>query len=226
MERVELRTESRMVRGKKVKRLRAEGWIPGVLYGPDTPSRALQVEDRALVRTLQEAGSTALINLFVDDEPKPNLVLARDIQRDILTGQLKHVDFFQVRLTEKVRTSPRLELVGESPLVKSGGAILVQILDQVEVECLPTDLINSIPVDLTGLASVDDSIVLGDLPVPSGVTILADPHDTVISLVPPRMAREIEEEEIAAEEAALAEAAIREAEAEEIVVEEEAESED
>jgi large subunit ribosomal protein L25 len=221
MERMELRTESRTVRGKKVKRLRVEGWIPAVLYGPDTPSRALQVENRALLRTLQEAGSTALINVFVDDEPKPNLVLAREIQRDILTSQLKHVDFFQVRLTEKVRTSPRLELVGESPLAKSGGAILVQILDQLEVECLPTDLISSIPVDVTGLESVDDSILVGDLPIPSGVTILADPHDTVISLVPPRMAREIEEEEIAAEEAA-----IREAEAEEVVVEEEAKPED
>lgn len=226
MERVELRTESRTVRGKKVKRLRAEGWIPGVLYGPDTPSRALQVENRALLSTLQEAGSTALINLFVDDEPKPNLVLAREIQRDILTGQLKHVDFFQVRLTEKVRTSPRLELVGESPLAKSGGAILVQILDQVEVECLPTDLISSIPVDLTGLESVEDSIVVGDLPVPSGVTILADPHDTVISLVPPRMAREIEAEELAAEEAELEEAELEEAAAEEAVAEEEARPED
>ncbi len=196
MERMELKTQSRTVLGKQVKQLRAEGWIPAVLYGPDTPSRPIQVEDRSLLKALQVAGSTMLLDLYVDDKKKPIAVLAREVQFDVLTGRPQHVDFFQVRLTQKVRTSPRLELLGESPLVKSGGAVMVQILDQVEVECLPTDLIGSIPVDLSVLEDLGDSIVVGDLPVPPGVTILADPHDIVISVVPPRMARVEEEEEL------------------------------
>lgn len=193
MERLELDAQTRTVRGKKVKRLRAQDWIPAVVYGPDTPSMPIQVERRPLSWTLRQAGSTTLINLSVDDESKPYVVLAREIQRDILTGWLEHVDFYQVRLTELVKTTPRLDLVGESPLVESGQAVLIQNMNEVEVECLPTDLINAIEVDLSALGSMDDSILIGDLPVPSGVTILADPDEVVASLVPPRV---IEEEEV------------------------------
>jgi large subunit ribosomal protein L25 len=218
MERMELRTTGRTVTGKKVKRLRSDGWIPAVLYGPDTPSRTIQVESRSLLKALRQAGSTTLLNLYVDDQAKPHLVLAREMQHEPLTGSLQHVDFFQVRLTEKVRTNPRLELVGESPLVKAGGAVMVQILDQVEVECLPTDLISSIQVDLSGLESLDDSIFVGDLPIPPAVTVMADPQDIVISLVAPRLVREEEEEEEVLEEADL-----EEAEAEEVVAEAEPE---
>jgi len=199
MERIELKAQTRTVTGKKVKRLREQHWIPAVIYGPDTPSQGIQIEEHELSRVMQQAGSTTLIYLGIDDISNPNVVLARDIQRDILTNRLQHVDFYQVRLTEKVRTSPRLEIVGESPLVKSGAAVLVQILNQVEVECLPTDLINSIPVDVSVLEHLDDSISISDLVVPPGVTILADPDDTVASVVPPRaaLAEEAEEEELA-----------------------------
>lgn len=188
MERIELKAQSRTVTGKKVKRLREQHWIPAVVYGPDTPSKGIQIEERTLSTALQQAGSTTLIDLEIDDTGEPNVVLARDIQRDILTSHFLHVDFYQVRLTEKVRTSPPLEIVGESPLVKAGAAVLVQILNQVEVECLPSDLINSIPVDISVLEHLDDSISIRDLSVPPGITIMADPDDTVASVVPPRAA--------------------------------------
>jgi ribosomal protein bL25 (Ctc-form) len=138
MEHVELRTESRTVYGKKVKRLRAENLIPAVVYGPDLVGKSIQIEERPLFMTLQQAGSTALINLFVDDEPKPHVVLAREIQRDPLTSRVQHVDFYEVRLTETVRTTPRIEIVGESPLVKAGQAVLIHGMTEIEVECLPT----------------------------------------------------------------------------------------
>lgn len=199
MERFELKAQSRTLTGKKVKRLREQHWIPAVVYGPDTPSRGIQIEERALTKALEQAGSTALIDLHVDDEAEVDIVLARDIQRDILTSRFQHVDFYQVRLTEKVRTSPPLEIVGESPLVKSGAAVLVQILNQVEVECLPSDLISSIPVDVSVLEHLDDSISIRDLEIPPGITVMADPDDTVASVVPPRAAlvEEVEEVELA-----------------------------
>ncbi len=198
MERVELKAQSRAITGKKVKQLREQFLIPAVIYGPDTLSKSIQIEERELSRALQQAGSTALIDLKIDNTGKANVVLARDIQRDILTSRFQHVDFYVVRLTEKVRTSPPLELVGESPLVKAGAAVLVQILNQVEVECLPTDLVNSIPVDISVLEHLDDSINISDLVVPPGITILADPDDTVASVVPPRavLAEEVEEVEM------------------------------
>jgi large subunit ribosomal protein L25 len=198
MENIELRASSRTIQGKQVKQLRAEGWVPAVLFGARIQSQSIQVEETALAKTLRQAGSTTLVNLFVDDDTKPHIVLAREIQRDILTGRLRHVDFYQVQLDHKIKTMPALEVVGESPLVKSGSAVLVQILTHVEIECLPGDLIHSIPVDVSVLRRLDDSITVGDLPVPPGVTILIDPSDTVMSVVPPRAAiEEAAEEEIA-----------------------------
>lgn len=194
MEHVELRTETRSVFGRKVKQLRAEALIPAVIYGPDLVGKSIQIQERSLFKTLQQAGSTALINLFVDDESKPHVVLAREVQRDPLTNRVLHVDFYEVRLTETVRTTPRIEIVGESPIVKSGEAVLIHGMNEVEVECLPTDLISSIPVDISVLETMDDNVLVGDLPVPDSVTIIADPGDVVVSVVPVLVALEEEEE--------------------------------
>lgn len=203
MERFELRANRRTVRGKQVKQLRVQGLVPAVVYGPDTPALAIEAPERSMVDALGQAGSTQLIDLFVDDEAKPTMVLARDIQRHVLSGRVLHVDFYQVRLTEKVRTTPRLVIVGESPLVKSSIAVMIHSMSEVDVECLPTDLIDSIPVDVSGLESMSDSVLIGDLPVPEGVTILADLEETVVSLVPVRV---LEEEEAEAELEAMEEA--------------------
>ncbi len=196
MERVELKTQTRTTHGKQVKQLRATGWIPAVVYGPDLAAMSIQVEERDLFKALQTAGSTALIDLFVDKGSKPRTVLAREIRRDPLTGRLQHVDFYQVRLTQKVKTTPRLEFIGEAPVVKTGTAVLIHNMNEIEVECLPTDLISSIPVDLSGLETLEDSVFVRDLPVPSGVTLLADPADVVVSVVPTRLALVEEEEEV------------------------------
>jgi large subunit ribosomal protein L25 len=225
-ERTELKSKTRKIVGKKVKRLRADGWIPAVVFGADLDSLSIKLAERDLAKALQEAGATALIDLYVEGEEEPHTVLARDIQRDILTSRLQHVDFYQVRLDQMVRTSPALDFVGESPLVESGAAVLVQVLNRLEVECLPTDLIDSIEVDVTRLEKMGDSITIGDLFVPSGVTILADPDDVVASVVPPRAALEMEaeiEEELA--EAEMEELVLGEAEVEEGEAVEEAQEE-
>lgn len=195
MQRVELKTSSRTVLGKQVKRLRREGWVPAVVFGAKIDAMPIKAEERELRRALADAGSTALIDLYIDGEKEPHVVLARDIQRDILTSRLQHVDFYQVQLDHKVKTSPRLDIVGVSPLVESGEAVLVQVLNQVEVECLPTDLVDAIEVDVSSLETLDDSVLISDLPVPSGVTIMADPSDVVVSVVRPRAALLTEEEE-------------------------------
>jgi len=194
MERFELEAHSRTVCGRQVRQLRNQGWIPAVLYGPDTPSRPIQVEERRLGKVLQQAGGSALINLTVDGQ-EPYVVLARDLQRDMLTGRVKHVDFYQVRLYEKIRSMPALEIAGESPLVKAGMAVVNLALSHLEVECLPTDLIGSISVDVSGLERMEDEIRVRDLQVPPTVTVLADPDEVVVSLTPTRMAVVTEAEE-------------------------------
>jgi large subunit ribosomal protein L25 len=196
MERVELRAQSRSLVGKQVKRMRTQGCVPAVVYGPDMDSKPILAEERTLSLVLRQAGSTALIDLSVDKGTEPYVVLAREIQRDILTGRLLHVDFYQVRLTEKVKTTPRLQFVGEPHLVKIGEAVMIHSMNQIEVECLPTDLIDSIEVDVSGLESWDDNITVRDLPVPDAVTMLADPSEVVVSLVPTSAALSEEEEEM------------------------------
>lgn len=211
MKQVELRAESRQVTGKKVRHLRSRALIPAVMYGPDTPITNIQANERDLVKVLSQAGETALITMFLDDGPNPTTVLARDVQHDALSGKLLHVDFYQVRLTEMVRTTPRLEFVGEAPVVQSAHAVLIHNMNSIDVECLPTDLVDTIVVDLSGLTSLDQGILVRDLPVPPGVTVLADPEDVVVSVV---ATRTFEEEEAAAAAAAAAPEAEEEAEEE------------
>lgn len=217
MERIELKSETRTTRGKKVRSIRAAQLIPAVVYGPDMASQSIQIDERGLTKVLQEAGATALINLFIDDAPEPRVVLAREIQRDSLTGRAMHVDFYEVRLTETVKTMPRLEFVGVSPAVEKGLGVLIHGMTTVEIECLPTDLINSIEVDVSALETLDDVITVGDLPVPDSVTVIADLGEMVASVVPTRVEEEVVEEE--EEELELAEVAepeeVEEEEAEE-----------
>jgi len=211
MERVELQSASRTVEGKKVRKLRAEGLIPAVVFGPDTPSKIIQAPERALDKTLRQAGSM-LINLYVDQEAQPRAVLARGIQRNPITGRILHVDFYQVRMTEKVKTSIPIHFVGQPPLVESGDALLNPQISLLEVECLPNDLQDHITVDVSGLIDMRDSILVGDLILPPGIAALGKPDDVVISL---QHLRAIEEVEVAAEVPAEAVAEEAEAESEE-----------
>ncbi len=195
MERSELQSASRTVEGKQVKKLRAEGLIPAVVFGPDTPSKLIQAPERALDKTLRQAGSM-LINLFVDQEAQPRAVLAREIQRHPITGRILHVDFYQVRMTEKVKTSIPIHFVGQPPMVGSGDALLNPQISTLEVECLPNDLQDHITVDVSGLIDMHDNILVGDLVLPPGIVALGKPDDVVVSL---QHLRAIEEVEVVAE---------------------------
>ena len=195
MERSELQSASRTVEGKQVKKLRAEGLIPAVVFGPDTPSKLIQAPERALDKTLRQAGSM-LINLFVDQEAQPRAVLAREIQRNPITGRILHVDFYQVRMTEKVKTSIPIHFVGQPPMVGSGDALLNPQISTLAVECLPNDLQDHITVDVSGLIDMHDNILVGDLVLPPGIVALDKPDDVVVSL---QHLRAVEEVEVVAE---------------------------
>jgi len=212
MERVALQSASRTVEGKQVKKLRAEGLVPAVVFGPDTPPKVIQAPARAVDKALRQAGSM-LINLFVDQETLPRAVLAREIQRNPLTGQILHVDFYQVRMTEKVKTSIPLQFVGQPPLVTSGDALLNPQISLLEVECLPNDLQERIVVDVSGLLTMRDTILLGDMTLPPGITALGKPDDVVVSLQHVKVIEEVVEVEVPVE--AVAEGEEAEAEPEE-----------
>lgn len=193
MEQIELKTQKRKVLGKKVKNLRREGLVPAVLYGHETDSVSLQVEERELNRVLAQAGGHRLIALKIGRSRKRQMTLAREVQWDVITGRPLHVDFYAVIMTEKVTIEVPLVFVGEAPAAAQAGAILLQGLDEVEIECLPGDLIEAIEVDVSELVEMDQTIYVKDLRVPSTVDILTDAEE-IVARVAWAAPEEVEEE--------------------------------
>jgi len=216
MKGLELEASEREVTGKKVRFLRRQGLIPANIYGRGVNSLSLQVDAKNLKQILTQAGGTDLISLKIGDSKKAVKVLLRDVQRNPLTDDLFHVEFYQVKMDEKIRVDVPLEFVGEAPALKHKNVALLRVLDSIHIEALPDDLPHSIEVDVSVLEENDQSIHVKDLKLPAGVTLHTDLEEMVIKVAE---AKKIVEEEAPAAEEALAEAEAageeKEAEAEE-----------
>jgi large subunit ribosomal protein L25 len=212
---VQLTVDPRLVTGKKVKARRREGIIPAHLYGRGTESQALQAPTQTITSLLRTAGRNAIIDLQINGESEPRPVVLRGVQRNPVTGELVHIDFFQISLTERLRAEVALVVTGEAPAVSVYSGVLLQGLDHLSVEALPTEVPQQIEVDVSGLDTLDSGLFVRDLNIPPNVEVLTDPDQLVAKVEPPRIAAEIEAEEAAAEEAAAeeAEAVAEEAEA-------------
>jgi large subunit ribosomal protein L25 len=193
MDTLELQAEPREVIGRHVKYLRRDGWTPAVLYGQDFETIPLQIEAKSLRKVLRQAGTHQLISLKIGNQ-KPHVTLARDIQRDVIKNNYLHVDFYAVKMDQKVSAQVPLLLVGEAPATDEKGGILTQGLDQLEIECLPSDLIATIEVSVEGLTDFHDSITVADLDIPDTITIISEPESVVAKIEPPRMPEELEAE--------------------------------
>lgn len=195
METLKLATKERAETGRQAKKVRAAGSVPAVIYGRGEESRNVQVAYVDFDKVYRQAGESALIDLDLGNEQVK--VLVKDVQRHPLTDRYTHVDFHKVNLKEKITTEIPLEFVGESAAVKTLGGSLVKSRDYVEIECLPTDLVHEIKVDLSRLATFDDVIRVSDLEIPPGIEILDDADMTIAVVEPP-----LTEEQLAAMEAA------------------------
>ncbi len=193
MDALELKAEVRETTGKHVAQLRRQGFVPAVVYGKGIEADLIQIEAAALRKVLAQAGTHQLIALHVGNK-KPRMTLARDIQIDSIKRSYLHVDFYSVNMREKVSAEVPLEFVGLSPAVKELGGILVHGLSEVEIECLPGDLISAIEVNVEGLTELDAMLTVADLKVPNTITILSDPESMVAKVEPPRVEEVIEEE--------------------------------
>lgn len=210
MDRLSLHAEERTILGKKVKNLRRDGKLPGHVFGKGLDGETVAVDIKEFSKAFAAVGETALVDLRIGKE-KVRPVLIRDVQYDPTTSAPIHIDFYQVNLAEKVKVPVPLELVGEQPeAIHLGEAIVLQTLNEVEVEALPTDLVEKIEVDITPLKQIDDAITVAQLQYDRDkLTIHADEEEIVVKLAP-AVSAEMEkllEEEAAEKAAAEAEAA-------------------
>lgn len=182
-EQIELMAEKRAVLGKQVSQLRRQGWVPGVMYGHNFAPLSLQFKGRELSHILAQVGSSQLISIKVKGVGRPETALLRDMQRDPIKGTLLHVDFYRVDMAERLTAEVPLVIVGESPIAKRSEGVLLYGLSSIEVECLPSDLVDAIEVDLTDLVEIDQSIHVSDLAVPAGMEVLTDLDEMIVRVV-------------------------------------------
>ena len=179
MEKVVLKASKRDVRGKQVGALRRAGLLPGVIYGRHTEPVNITLDARSANASLSKIGSSSLVTIDVDGKEYP--VLVRERQRNYLKGNLIHVDFLAVSLTEKIKAEVRIELTGLSLAVKDSDAVLVTGLHTLSVECLPADLPDHVTVDISPLVKVGDSIHVRDISLGDKVRILDNEDDMVVN---------------------------------------------
>jgi len=193
-----LAAEKRTLKGKKVKRLRAEGIVPATLYGKGMESVTLQMEEREVEKVWESVGESGLVDLMVEkEEALP--VLLRNPQYGVVSDDLIHIDCYKVNLKEKIVANVPIELVGESFSVKNGN-ILVEITAEVEVEALPTDLPEKFVVDLSALKTVEDVITVADLEFDKEKIEIKTAEDQLIAKTEEPKEEEVIEETVAPED--------------------------
>ncbi len=198
-----MKAQERDLLGKKVQKLRREGHLPAHVFGKKVKGENVTVELREFLKIAKQAGETGVIDLKIGQE-KVRPVMIREVQHDPITSQPVHVDFYQVNLLEKVTVPVPIVLIGEQPeSVHLGETIVLQTLNEIQVEALPTDLVESIEVDISTLKNIDDAITVAQLKYDiSKLTLHAEPEEVVVKLAP-AVSAEMEEllEEQAAETA-------------------------
>lgn len=180
-----LNAEKRTLLGRKIKVLRAKALVPGNIYGKSVKSQAVQVDAKELKSVYEKAGETGVIELTLGKETVP--VLVNNLQIHPVTAEVLHVDFRQVNLKEKVTANIPVEVVGESPVQKSGSGTVVLLLNELEVEALPTDLIEKFEIDATKLTEVDQTVKVADLDYDkSKITVATNADEIVVKVEPPQ----------------------------------------
>jgi large subunit ribosomal protein L25 len=189
--------DARSASGKKTKRLRAEGIVPGVLFGKKVGSVPVQLGAKAFDALYREAGRTSIVKVTVDGGRATSAVI-KSVQRNPLTGRVLHVDFFAPDLTHEMQAEVPITYVGTAPAAEASGGSLFTALDHVKVRALPGDIPHEFTVDVSSLVDLDAAILVRDLAIPENVTVLNDADELVAKVMPPRV--EVEPETVVAEE--------------------------
>jgi len=174
--------------------------LPAVVYGKEVESTPLEVAENPFLKVFANAGESALVDLIIEGENKPRKVLISAVQYDPVSSKPLHINFHQVNLTEKITTNVPVEVTGESPAVKDGKGIIITLIDEIEVECLPAYIPKNFIVDVSKLSEVDDFIAVKNLSYDKDkIKIDLDPEELIVK-VDYAMQPEEEEKEAASVE--------------------------
>lgn len=187
---VSLEVKARDLVGKKVKRLRKEGIVPANIFGTGIKSTSIQVNFKDFASVYSKVGETGLVELKEGTSSYP--VLVHQIQKEPRTDVVLHVDFHQVNLKEKTTANVPVVLTGESPIEKSKEGIVLQSMNEVEVEALPTDIPHNIEINIESLTEVGQTVQVKELKVDkSKVEIKADPEAVVVTVQTAELKEEV-----------------------------------
>lgn len=202
MELIELNTNIRTTTGNgPARRLRQAGQIPAVLYGPETESVLLSVNISDIERVLKTGRiGQVLINLVIPNngETSTKTVMVKELQIHPVSRNFLHIDFYEITMDRKIIVNVPVTTTGKSKGVEIGG-ILQIIRRELEVQCLPLNVPESIEIDITDL-EIGDSIHVADIPRQTDVEFLGDENFTVVTVISPKIEEEVEPEEEEAEE--------------------------
>lgn len=193
METIVLNATTRSIRGKAVESLRKQKKIPAIIYGAGT-NTSITLEYVPFEKAFRSCGESTLIDLVIDSE-KPVKVLVHDVQREPVRSKLLHIDFYQVNMDKKLIVNIPLVFIGEARAVKELGGIFVKQVDEVEVRCLPGDLVSELRIDMSRLTTFDDVLRFSDVELPKGIELLHDTTMIIASVMTP-----VSEAELAAME--------------------------
>lgn len=192
----QIKAEIRTVLGKKVKALRKQGIVPSTIYGHGFEPISIQVNSIEIEKLYAQVGESGLVQMILDDKKIP--VLFKNVQYHPVTDVLIHLDCHHVNLNEKITAMVPVTLIGEAPAIKLGNTLL-QVSDEVEVECLPGDLPESIEVDISTLDSVESQITVAELNLDrKKVNVLSHAELVIVMIEAPRAEEEVIETETAA----------------------------
>lgn len=195
---ISLSAKIRKELGRRTNTLRDSGRIPAVVYGHEIKNLSLDIDYLEFKKVLKEAGGSSLIELTVEGEKEKRLVLVHDLQKDPVTDNFIHIDFFETSAKEEVEVKVPLVFEGTSLAVKDLGGTLVKNISELEVKALPQNLPHEIKVSIDGLNNFGDHVLIKDLVLPKDVKISAKPEEIVVSVVEAtnveaELAKEIEE---------------------------------
>jgi large subunit ribosomal protein L25 len=200
MKTIELNVERRSTVGKnEARRSRAAGRVPAVVYGAGKPTVPVSVDRKALSDAFRHgAGENAIFLLKLAGSDQSRHAMIREFQRDPVSRKPLHIDFVRVLLDTKIRVKVAIEVVGVAQGVKTEGGILDFVTREVEIECLPNNIPEHLPIDVSELA-IGDALRISQIPPIQGVTVVDDPEKVLVHVTHPTFEKA---PEVAAAEAA------------------------